>query len=127
MARFFQRDEEILRATTPRKAAFVPIDTEAALDAAIARGAEETIVLFLHDPYCPISSAAYEEMEAVEATVHMVDVSAHSALGRSVQGKTGIRHESPQTIVFRGGVPAWHASHGRIRTESVTAAVAGEE
>lgn len=126
MARFFQRDDEILGERAPRKARFLPIDSEAALDAVIALGDRETVVLFLHDPYCPISSSAYEEMERVDATVHLLDVSAHSALGRSVQAKTGIRHESPQTIIFRDGTPAWHASHGRIRSTTVTAALTGE-
>lgn len=126
MARFFRRDDEILGERAPRKASFLPVESEAALDAAIAPGGKETVLLFLHDPYCPISSSAYEEMEGVDATVHMVDVSAHSLLGRSVQAKTGIRHESPQAIVFRDGVPAWHASHGGIRTKTVTDALAGE-
>jgi len=127
LARFFQRDEEILRDRPVRKASFLPIDSEVALDNAFALGSTETVLLFLHDPFCPISSSAYEQMERVEATVHVIDVSSHSGLGRGIQARTGIRHESPQAIVLRHGEPAWHASHGRIRTESVTQALAEDE
>jgi bacillithiol system protein YtxJ len=55
--------------------------------------------------------------------VHIIDVASHSALGRVVQSRTGIRHESPQAIVLRDGQPTWHASHGRIRLASLQEAL----
>lgn len=110
--------------TTPGSARFTPVDSVAGLEAVFQRAQQSgPTLLFLHDPYCPISSYAFEEVEQVAAEVHIIDVARHSALGREVQQRTGIRHESPQAIVFAGGRPTWHASHGRIRAEAVRAAL----
>lgn len=119
MARLFHRDEELLKERAQR-ATFVEVSDEPGLDAVLGSA---HALLFLHDPYCPISNAAFEEVEQVAGDVHLLDVSARSALGKLVQQKTGIRHESPQAIVIAGGKPAWHASHGRIRRETVEAAL----
>jgi bacillithiol system protein YtxJ len=113
-------DEE--EETGPRRAKFVPVASEAELDR-LFQPTAGTVLLFLHDPYCPISNRAYEAVEGVEATVHILDVAANSALGRSVQTRTGIRHESPQAIVVKDGEPAWHASHGRIRRTALQEAL----
>lgn len=123
----FRRDQRILD-DEPRgavQARFQQVASSGDLDLVFERAESETVFLFLHDPYCPISSSAFEEVEQVDADVFMVDVSRHSTLGREVQLRTGIRHESPQAIVFRDGRPAWHASHGRIQAESVRAALDG--
>jgi bacillithiol system protein YtxJ len=123
----FRRDQRILddEPGGAIRARFQPVASSADLDGLFERAGAETVFLFLHDPYCPISSSAFEEVEQVDADVFMIDVSRHSALGREVQLRTGIRHESPQAIVFRDGAPTWHASHGRIRVESVRSALDG--
>ncbi|MFN0094146.1 MAG: monothiol bacilliredoxin BrxC family protein [Dehalococcoidia bacterium] len=77
------------------------------------------VTVFLHDPWCPISASAFEEMEAVGGDVHLIDVSQQHELKREFERATRVRHESPQVIVLRGGAPVWHASHGRIRTAKV--------
>jgi bacillithiol system protein YtxJ len=66
---------------------------------------------------------AYEEMERVDAEVHVVDVSEQRTLSKDVQARTGIRHESPQVFVMAGGAVQWHASHGRIRKDAVGDAI----
>lgn len=43
---------------------------------------------------------------------------------REIEERTGIRHESPQAIVMRGGEPVWHASHRGVTQEALTRAVA---
>jgi bacillithiol system protein YtxJ len=112
----FNRDDEVFEDHPVRVARFHPVESEGALDAFFARAdSGETALLLLHDPFCPVSSYAYEQVEQVDADVHLIDVSQRSVFGRIVQLRTGIRHESPQAIIFRDGSPAWHASHGRIR------------
>ena len=81
-------------------------------------------VIFLHDPWCPISSDADDEMRALGRAYHEIDVSQHRELSRAVQTLTGIRHESPQVIVLRNGRPVWNASHRKITREAVAAAAA---
>lgn len=80
-------------------------------------------VLFLHDPWCPISRRAYAEVEEVDATVLLLDVSAQRRLSKVVEEQTGVRHESPQLFVLVGGKPDWHASHGRITADAVETAI----
>ena len=125
MKRPFERDDKVLDPADPSpvRARFEPIESASALDAVLGDDSPAPTLLFLHDPYCPISSMAFEEVERVDAAVQIIDVSQHSALGRTVEARTGVRHESPQVIVLRAGVPAWHASHGRIRTERVREAL----
>ncbi len=121
--RIFQRDEELL--DRPEGiAVFKPVSTSKDIDSVVAASAVAPVLLFLHDPYCPISSHAYEQVERLDATAHTIDVDAHSALGREVATRTGIRHQSPQAIVFVDGQPAWHASHGGITVAALENALA---
>jgi bacillithiol system protein YtxJ len=125
VGRVFRRDEELLGDDGQRssRATFEPVASEAELDEVFAKSVHTTALLFLHDPYCPISSMAYEEVEQLEGRIELLDVAENSALGRSVEVRTGIRHESPQAIVLRRGVPTWHASHRGIRAEALREAL----
>jgi len=76
-----------------------------------------------HDPYCPISRVAHAELSHVDAEVHVVDVDAHQELGRLIERRTRVRHESPQLIVLKDGRAAWSASHFAITAEAVAAAL----
>lgn len=92
------------------------------LDALVATSQEQAVVLFLHDPWCPISARAYREMERVGGDVALVDVSRARRLNREIEARTGVRHESPQVLVLRGGRVAWHASHRRVTAAAVAGA-----
>jgi|SoiMetStandDraft_5_1073268.scaffolds.fasta_scaffold241431_2 bacillithiol system protein YtxJ len=92
------------------------IRTQAELDAALA---SERFLLFKHSTRCPISAAAFGEYQSwsrahpAEAT-GWVDVVADRELSLSVARRTGVKHESPQAIVVRGGKAVWDESHGAI-------------
>ena len=92
---------------------------EEGLDELFERSHESTVVLYLHDPYCPISARAHGRVTDAGGEIHLIDVSRQHALNRAVERRTGVRHESPQAFVLRDGAPVWHASHGRISTESL--------
>jgi bacillithiol system protein YtxJ len=104
-------------------AAFTKIVRMHDLDAALDRPADEAVILFNHDPWCPISARAMAEVERVEGDIMLVDVSREREITRAIAERTGIRHESPQVIVLRGGTPVWSASHYRITAEAVQSAV----
>ena len=108
------------------KATFEQISDLAALEREFDRSASEPVLLFLHDPWCPISAGAYDEMSRLGRRVALVDVSTGHDLSRAIAGRTGVRHESPQLFVLQDGEPRWHASHGRIRAAAVAAAI-GEQ
>jgi len=79
--------------------------------------------LFLHDPGCPISRAAYRQMARLGDEIPLVDVRRAHGLSRVVEERSGVRHESPQVIVLRQGRAVWSASHYAITTQAVTDAL----
>ncbi len=96
----------------------------AELDAWFERSREGDVVLFLHDYWCPISSRAYDEMALVEGNIALIDVAEQRELTAAIAARTGVKHESPQVLILRGGRARWEASHGSITGEAVGAAIA---
>ena len=97
------------------------IATEA--DVAIAL-AEPLAVLYKHSPICPTSGIAYEEMRSLrrihqDVPVYMVDVIQSRPLSRKIAEQVGVVHASPQAIILRAGVPAWHGSHFDLRADEM--------
>jgi bacillithiol system protein YtxJ len=111
-----------------RKAAeFVAVEDAGALEELFARSNEAPVVLFKHSTTCPISAHAYRQMARLDgeaaAEVALVVVQSARPVSNQVAERTGLRHESPQAIVLRGGRPVWSASHYEITTEAVETAV----
>jgi bacillithiol system protein YtxJ len=84
-------------------------------------------MVFKHSPTCPISAAARAAYDAWRAELDdaptaFVDVVADRAVARGLADLCGVRHESPQAILFEQGRAVWHASHGAITVESLHAA-----
>ncbi len=96
--------------------------------AAFAQGLQQPrVLLFKHSPSCPISAAAlahYEvfRRELPDVPTMFVDVIADRAVARGIAEACGVRHESPQAILFELGKPVWHASHHAITVGSLHAA-----
>jgi bacillithiol system protein YtxJ len=106
---------------------FKPVSGVDVLDGLLEQSRSDTVILFNHDPYCPISARAYKQMEQLEGDVVLIDVSRERSLTSEIQGRTGIRHESPQVIVLRDGRPSWSASHFQITVDAVQAATSKAE
>lgn len=103
---------------------FVDVVDASALDELITRSQNEPVVLFKHSTSCPISSHAHREMERFsELDVNIVIVQRARDLSREIERRTGVRHESPQALVLRGGEAVWNASHYDITEEAVKQAV----
>jgi bacillithiol system protein YtxJ len=97
------------------------IATEADVATALA---EPLAVLYKHSPICPTSGIAYEEMRSLrrlqtDVPVYMVDVIHSRPLSRKIAEQVGVVHASPQAIILRAGVPAWHGSHFDLRAEEI--------
>jgi bacillithiol system protein YtxJ len=80
-------------------------------------------VLYKHSPICATSGFAYQEMLAFRRTssipVYLVDVVKHRPLSRALAERLGVVHASPQAIILKDGVPAWHGSHFDIEAEAM--------
>lgn len=84
--------------------------------------AEPLAVVYKHSPICPTSGIAYEQMQSLgqlhqDVPVYLVDVVHSRPLSRYIAERVGIAHASPQAIILRAGVPAWHGSHYDLRAE----------
>jgi bacillithiol system protein YtxJ len=89
--------------------------------------AQPRVLLFKHSPVCPVSAAAKlafdrftQELPDVPAL--FVDVIADRAVARGIADHCGVRHESPQAILFENAAPVWSASHDAITLGALHAA-----
>ena len=101
---------------------FNPLADTKTLDDLIARSHDEPVILFKHSTTCPISSAAYREMSKVADEVAMLVVQKSRDVSNEIAKRTGVRHETPQTLVLRNGEVVWSASHFDITSDVVTRA-----
>lgn len=88
------------------------------------------LLLFKHSPVCPVSAEALAEYRAFcaatpTAATAFVDVIADRSTARGLAERCGVRHESPQAILFAAGKPVWNASHDAITASALAAAWAG--
>ena len=81
-------------------------------------------VVYKHSPICPTSGMAYEEIRSLgrmqqDVPVYLVDVVHSRPLSRYIAERVGVVHASPQAIILRSGVPAWHGSHFDLRADTM--------
>ena len=103
------------------------VGTIADLDRLFRESEQRVVVLFNHDPWCPISGRAFREISRMERDVAIVDVSRARDVTAAIAKRTGVRHESPQVIVLQGGREVWNASHFAITAEAVDQAAFDSE
>lgn len=88
------------------------------------------VLVFKHSPACPISAMARREYASFcaaqpDVPTLFVDVVAARAVARGIAERSGVRHESPQAILFEQGKPVWNASHDAITAAMLEAAWCG--
>jgi bacillithiol system protein YtxJ len=86
--------------------------------------AEPLAVVYKHSPICPTSGMAYEEIRSLkrmqqDVPVYLIDVVHSRPLSRYIAERVGVVHASPQAIILRSGVPAWHGSHFDLRADTM--------
>ena len=96
----------------------------ATADDVAAALSEPLAVIYKHSPICPTSSIAYGEMRSLrqfhrEIPFYVVDVVHSRPLSRYIAERLGVVHASPQAIILRGGVAAWHGSHFDLRADVI--------
>lgn len=103
------------------KANFIEVTSNEDLDALFEQSNQTPIVLFKHSLTCPISAGVYQEMSGADADVHIVVMQKAREVSQEIAIRTGIRHESPQAIVLKGGKPIYNASHYDVTASDVEA------
>ncbi|MEN8144892.1 MAG: bacillithiol system redox-active protein YtxJ [Gemmatimonadota bacterium] len=102
-------------------AELLPLADYSELDAAVEGG---DFILFKHSTACGTSARAFRQVNKFLALtpsepVYMVDVISQRELSRQIEERFGVRHESPQVILVRGGVAKWNASHFRLTAKAL--------
>ncbi|HEY8552402.1 MAG TPA: bacillithiol system redox-active protein YtxJ [Thermaerobacter sp.] len=106
-----------------------PLRTEADLDRLLS--GPQPVMIFKHSTRCPISAAAYRAFRRFAASrpgvarygvVHVIE---QRALSDAIARRLGVRHASPQVLLWHRGRVRWHASHGAIHEAALAAALAG--
>ena len=89
------------------------------------REKERPVVLFKHSTTCPVSAAADDEYRAFAgsqpdaAIFTHLDLLAYRKVSNSIAERLGVRHESPQAIVVKGGKVAGVLNHHAITGEAL--------
>jgi bacillithiol system protein YtxJ len=89
------------------------------------------VLLFKHSFTCGVSAEALDELRshieenpAAAVQYAMVAVQTHREVSNSISERLGVRHETPQAILVRGGRAIWSASHFRVNASEIQKALA---
>ncbi len=84
----------------------------------------DQFILFKNSTTCPISAQAFEEFEKfsddVAREVYYLNVQESRPLSTEIAEAYGVKHQSPQALVFDGDEVVWNDSHWRITYTSLT-------
>ncbi|KGP90177.1 hypothetical protein N780_06410 [Pontibacillus chungwhensis BH030062] len=79
----------------------------------------ERVMLFKHSLTCPISSGAKEAYEnyssETETPMFMLNIQESREFSNKVAEEFGVKHESPQVLLFNGDKVTWNTSHWHIK------------
>ncbi len=83
---------------------------------------QELVVVFKHSPTCPVSWMAHRELLQFsgahpEVPVYLVSVRRRRDVSDEVTKFSGVRHESPQALVFKKGSLTGFASHDAVTVD----------
>ena len=84
--------------------------------------------LFKFSPHCPLSAYMWEVFQEFLKAHSVypcwrVDVIQHREVSQEIARRTGIRHESPQVLLFYRDRVVWHGSHWEIDEEAIREAL----
>lgn len=92
----------------------------------------KALLIFKHSTRCPISAAAYRQVENYlngqpneQVDYALIDVIANRPVSNEAADTLGVKHESPQVILVRQGKPVWHTSHSLITTDELAGRLDG--
>ena len=102
-----------------------PVSDLLELDGVIAESNKRPVLLFKHSRHCGVSCEALDELRAhlersdTPASYRLITVQTHRPISDAAAHRLGVRHETPQAILVRGGKAVWNASHFRITASTL--------
>jgi len=105
----------------------------AQLEDSLAKSDKKKQLIFKHSNTCPISTAAFNELNSYlkkspdeDVDYWLIVVQNARNVSNEVAAKLGIKHESPQAILVHNKKAIWNKSHYDITQKSLKEAVAKE-
>ncbi|MNU13256.1 hypothetical protein D3C71_12930 [compost metagenome] len=102
------------------------IKSEEDLEKAIKQSYENRVAIFKHSTSCFISKTVLKNLEKEiensdeqNVSFYFLDLLAFRPISNKIAEDFGIRHESPQLIVFENGQPINNASHQDISLSQI--------
>jgi len=96
------------------------------LDEVYDRSNQRPQLIFKHSLTCPVSTQAQNVVDTYlggspqpEADYWLIAIQRSRPTSNALAERSGIRHESPQTILLREEKPVWNASHFSITEEAL--------
>lgn len=107
----------------------VPLRQIEDLDKLLTGG--QPLLLFKHSHTCGVSAEALDELIShldrpdapADTRYAIITVQTHRALSNAVAQRFGVRHETPQALLIRGGRVVWSAAHFRVTARALEAAL----
>ena len=99
------------------------------LDQLLTESQDRPLLLFKHSYSCGVSLEALDEIvdhlnqESLDARYAIVTVQTHREVSNAVASRLGVRHQTPQAIVVKGGRAVWSASHFRVNAQEIRKAL----
>ena len=111
---------DLLRLTSPDQ-----------IDTLLEESESRPVLLFKHSVSCGTSAYALDELREVldrpqagDVRYAVVVVQSDRETSNAVARRLGVRHETPQALLLRGGRVVWNASHHRLTADAMARAVA---
>ena len=100
-----------------------PLHDEKTLAEIKAESFTKPVVIFKHSTRCSISSMALNRLERSEVpegvSFYMLDLIRYRDISNKIAEDFGVRHESPQVLLIRGGECVYDESHGSIHMADI--------
>lgn len=99
------------------------------LDQLIESSYQNPIAIFKHSTRCLISATAKKRLERQwgfdgdEVTPYFLDLLKYREVSNAIEDRLGVRHQSPQLLVIKGGKVIYDASHLSISVKHLGATV----
>ncbi len=85
---------------------------------------QQKVLIFKHSTRCSISSFALKNFERSfhsepGMACYFLDLLKYREVSNEIASRSGVRHESPQVLVFEGGKAVYNASHHKIEPQTI--------
>ena len=91
----------------------------------LEKSKEQPFLLFKFGMTCSSSLSALKELRELETELpkYMVTVQVDRLVSNAIEKDLGVKHESPQLLILKGGKGIWQATHHKIKKALLNEAI----